>query len=165
MAVERGIGSINGISIANIGKIGVVEKANMWSKCGQQEQASLFRSLLNGGWQTYSQGKNNASFTCTSENNRTSGRTYFQYIGNNGRMRYEFTFNKSSGTNRGEWLVAASLYSDFRTLIGSSAIDGSGNITASFVVSDSTSAIYLGIVSSPTNSQSSSINNLIVSVA
>lgn len=77
MAEELGIGKVSGIPIADVGKMGVVAKANAWSKNGEQRQQSLFRSLIpGGGLGNYGNGKNSASFSAQG-GGRAVGYIYF----------------------------------------------------------------------------------------
>ena len=165
MAQEYGIGKLSGVPISSVGKMGIVPKANVWSRNGEQRESSLFRTLSDAGWATYTAGKNAASFTATSASG-VLGIAMFTYTQNDGRKTYTFTFNKNAATSAGAWIIAASTTPDFSNiLIPTSSIDGSGNITASIPVKDRTERIYLGIISSPSNTQTASISNLIVTAS
>ena len=165
MADTLGIANISGTSIANLENRSGTSKANIWDINGEQRQSSLFRTLSDAGWATYTAGKNAASFTATSALG-VVGISMFPYADNDGRKTYNFSFNKNVGTNRDEWVIAASLSSTFNPpFLATTSIDGSGNITASISVTNRTQSIYLGILSSNRNTQTASISNLIVTAS
>ena len=94
MAESRGIASINGVAIANVGKDAGVSKANIWSIGNTQRQFSLFRTLLNSSWASFTQGKNTASFQAVGASG-TNDVVYFQYDGHVSGDSYTFDFNKT----------------------------------------------------------------------
>lgn len=94
MSVTQGIGKINGVAIGNIAKEAGVAKANIWSIGGTQRQTSLFRTLLNSSWASFTQGKNSASFTAVGSSG-TNAVVYAQYDGHVSGDSYTFTFNKT----------------------------------------------------------------------
>jgi len=164
MAEELGIGKISGIPIANVGKMGVVAKANAWAKSGEQRESSLFSNLLNNGWSTYTAGKNSASFTA-SPSSGTLGYTYFSYGSNDGRNTYNFKFNKIGATTAENWIVGISIYPDFRTLLGHVGISGEGTLTPSIAIRDRTSTIYIGVLCGGQAIETATINDLTVNIS
>ena len=94
MSVTQGIGKINGVAIASIAKEAGVAKANIWSIAGSQRQTSLFTTLLNSSWASFTQGKNSASFTAVGSNG-SNAVVYAQYDGHVSGDSYTFSFNKT----------------------------------------------------------------------
>ena len=166
MAQEFGIASISGVAIANVGKRSAVSKANMWSTSGQQRQASLFRSLINSGWASYSQGKNSASFQAVGSAS-SKGFVYFSNPNHTIGQTYNFTFTKDA-TDAGKiWTITISSNDTFDAvgeLNGASLTPSAGavnvSITANFVP---TGTAYIGIIkASPTSTDSIQVTDLIV---
>jgi len=166
MAVSRGIASINGVAIANVGKDGVVAKANIWSISGEQRQASLFRSLLNSGWASYSQGKNSASFTAVGSAS-SRGFVYFAYPNHTIGQTYNFTFTKDATDSGKVWTITISSNDTFDAVgqLNSTTLtpsEGAVNvyITANFVP---TGTAYIGIIKqNATSTDSIQVTDLIV---
>tara|TARA_R100000278_G_C5474878_1_gene165944 strand:+ start:1436 stop:1939 length:504 start_codon:yes stop_codon:yes gene_type:complete len=166
MAVSRGIASINGVAIANVAKDGGVTKANIWSISGEQRQASLFRSLINSGWASYTQGKNSASFTAVGSSSG-KGFVYFSYPNHTIGQTYNFTFTKDATDAGKNWTITISSNNTFDAvgeINGTTLTPSAGavnvSITANFVP---TGTAYIGIIkTSPTSTDSIQVTDLIV---
>jgi len=166
MAVSQGISKISGVVIGNIAKEAGVTKANIWSVAGEQRQPSLFRSLINSGWASYSQGKNSASFQVVGS---ASGRGFVYFANPNHTIgqTYNFTFTKDA-TDAGKiWSLMISSNTTFDATGESTAvsISSSAGTVNSSVTSNNTPTgnAYIGIVKdNATSTDSITVTDLIV---
>lgn len=166
MAVAQGISKISGVAIGNIAKEAGVAKANIWSIAGEQRQPSLFRSLINSGWASYSQGKNSASFQAVGS---ASGRGFVYFANPNHTIgqTYNFNFTKDATDAGKVWSLMISSNTTFDAVgqvsavgISPSAGTVNGNLLAN---STPTGTAYIGIVkSSATSTDSITVTDLIV---
>jgi hypothetical protein len=167
MAVTQGIAKINGVAIGNVAKTGGVTKANIWSLSGEQRQASLFRTLQNSGFATYTPGKNSASFSATGSGTSTA-QVFFQYDNHVAGNQYNFQFNLNA-TIAGSKIWACSLSADssFTTDVVATGFttNTTGAKTATSIAYNVTnSTIYIGIkLTVSSNTSTCDISDLIVS--
>ena len=165
MAQTLGIAKINGVAIANVGKEAGVSKANIWSVAGEQRQASIFRTLTNTNWASYTQGKNSASFVAVGSSSARA-QVYFQYDNHSSGDTYNFSFRKT-GTQGGRVMeLRISENADLLSFTGGGAVDLgalSGSLTQSITASSTNSRIYIGFLKSNSASTDTlDISNLIV---
>lgn len=168
MAESRGIASINGVAIANVGKDGGVSKANIWSIGNIQRQASLFKTLQNQNWGTFTQGKNSASFEGVASGS-SSAQTYFQYDSHSAGNTYRFTFNKANSTTTKTFACSASENLAFDTSGNTLNIPiptGTGSQSVDVTYTSSSSTIYLAVslVGIASASNSIVVQDLLVNV-
>ena len=165
MAVSRGIRAINGVMIGNVAKTSGVTKANVWSLSGEQRQPSLFRTLLNSGWGSYTAGKNSASFTAVSNNSRAF--VYFENTAHARGQTYNFTFTKDATDGGKTWACIVSANATFNSggttnavAMPTAAGATSVSVTASLVPNGTA---YIGIVMDvATSTDSIQVTDLIV---
>ena len=166
MAQEFGIASISGVAIANVGKRSDVSKANIWSISNQQRESSLFRTLTNNGWASYTQGKNSASFTAVGS---SSGRGFVYFANSNHTQgdTYNFNFTKDATDGGKTWSIAISSNTTFDAigqLNGASLTSSAGVVNTSITATNvPTGTAYIGITkASATSTDSIQVTNLIV---
>lgn len=164
MAEEFGIASISGVPIANVASKNGVAKSNIWSTSGQQRQASLFKSLSNQNWGSYTQGKNSASFSVATANGAVCA-VYFSVANHTQGTTYNLNFTKSATISGKAWLCSASVSTNFggsgtnATALPSAAGATSVNVATNLVPSGT---IYIGIVfNSPSASDTLEVRDLI----
>ena len=166
MAVAQGISKISGVAIANVAKEAGVTKANIWSVAGEQRQASLFRSLINSGWASYSQGKNSASFQAVGSASGV-GFVYFANPNHTIGQTYNFTFTKDA-TDAGKiWSIMVSSNTTFDAAGETSAqgiTNSAGAVSASIPANNTpTGTAYIGINKvSASSTDSITVTDLIV---
>tara|TARA_R110002012_G_scaffold76453_1_gene192939 strand:- start:273 stop:776 length:504 start_codon:yes stop_codon:yes gene_type:complete len=166
MAVSHGISKINGVVISNIAKTSGTLKANIWSLSGEQRQPSLFRSLINSGWASYSQGKNSASFTAVGS---SSGRGFVYFANPNHTIgqTYNFNFTKDATDAGKTWTLAVSSNVTFDALgqlNGVALTSSAGAVNVSLVATNvPTGTAYIGInKANATSTDSITVTDLIV---
>ncbi len=165
MAQEFGIASISGVAIANVGKRSAVSKANMWSTSGQQRQASLFKTLSNQNWSSYTQGKNSASFSVATANGVACA-VYFSVANHTQGTTYNLNFTKSATIGGKSWSIVASV----STAFGGSGTNNTAMPTASGVANVNlitslvpSGTIYIGIVfNAASGSDTLTVSDLVV---
>tara|TARA_B100001093_G_C26643724_1_gene934388 strand:+ start:87 stop:590 length:504 start_codon:yes stop_codon:yes gene_type:complete len=164
MAVTQGVAKINGVAIANVSKDGGVAKANIWSIGSTQRQASLFKTLLNQNWGSYTAGKNSASFSATGSGS-SSAQVYFQYDNHSAGDTYTFTFNKQNTTTTKTFACSASQNTAFDTSGNTQNIPiptGTGVQSVTNTYAGTNSTIYLAISLVGASTNTIEINDLIV---
>ena len=168
MAVTQGIAKINGVAIGNVAKTGGVTKANIWSLSGEQRQASLFRTLQNANFGTYTPGKNSASFSATGSGT-SRAEAFFQYDNHVAGNQYNFQFNLNATIAGSKiWACSVAANSSFTTDVISTAFTtnttGAKNVTSvAYNVTNST--IFIGVILTvSSNTSTCDISDLIVSV-
>tara|TARA_Y100000385_G_C12996519_1_gene595196 strand:+ start:569 stop:1072 length:504 start_codon:yes stop_codon:yes gene_type:complete len=166
MAVTQGISKISGVGIANVAKEAGVAKANIWSIAGEQRQASLFRSLINSGWASYSQGKNSASFQAVGSSSG-KGYVYFANANHTIGQTYNFNFAKDATDAGKVWTLAVSSNATFDAvgeLNGGALTSSAGAVNVSLVATNvPTGTAYIGInKSDDTSTDSITVTDLIV---
>ena len=164
MAVSRGIANMSGVPIASVGTKNGVAKANIWDVSGEQRQQSLFKTLSVDGANTYSQGRNSASFRVSGSN----ARVFFPYTFNVANTNYQFVFN-ISGLRRDGWVCAISRSADFASDIIDGVFIGSSDGNKSIVVNSSSLRVrdvYIGIWNEPNsgNLDRIEVSNLLVNI-
>ena len=166
MAVTRGIAKISGVPVATISKDSGVAKDNIWSFNGEQREASLFSTLTNTGWASYTQGKNSASFTAVGS---SSGRglVYFANPNHTQGDVYNYNFTKDATDGGKTWSLAVSSNATFDAigeLNGVALTTSAGVVNASVIASNiPTGTAYIGIIKAkPTSTDSIQVTNLIV---
>lgn len=165
MAQEFGIASISGVAIANVGKRSAVTKSNIWSTSGQQRQASLFKSLSNQNWTSYTQGKNSASFSVASANGAVCA-VYFSVANHTQGTTYNLNFTKTATISGKSWGIVASVNTNF----GGAGTQGVAMPTAAGVANVNlgtnlvpSGTIYIGIIfNAPSGSDTLQVTDLIV---
>tara|TARA_R110002167_G_scaffold21854_11_gene78830 strand:+ start:180 stop:686 length:507 start_codon:yes stop_codon:yes gene_type:complete len=167
MAVSRGISNISGVPIASVSTRNGIAKANIWDVSGEQRQQSLFKTLSVDGANTYSQGRNSASFRVDGIN----ARVFFPYAFNAVNTNYQFVFG-ISGLRENGWVCAISTTTDFGVtdIIGGESI-GSSDGNKSFVVNSGSQRVrqvYIGIWNDPNFAGGSrdtiDVSNLLVNI-
>ena len=167
MAVSRGIANMSGVPIASVGTKNGIAKANIWDVSGEQRQQSLFKTLSVDGANTYSQGRNSASFRVDGIN----ARVFFPYAFNAVNTNYQFVFG-ISGLRENGWVCAISTTTDFGVtdIIGGESI-GSSDGNKSFVVNSGSQRVrqvYIGIWNDPNFAGGSrdtiDVSNLLVNI-
>ena len=165
MAVSLGISKINGVAIGNVAKTGGVTKANIWSLSGEQRQASLFRTLQNADWGSYTPGKNSASFTAVGNNSRAF--VYFENTAHSRGQVYNFSFTKDSTDGGKTWACVVSSNATFNATGQTSAVAiptaaGATSLSVTASVTPNGTA-YIGIVMDTASSTDSiQVTDLIV---
>lgn len=165
MAETQGISKISGTIVSNISRVSGSILTNIWSIEQTQRQASLFQTLLNTNWASYSQGANSASFQAVGS---SSGRAqvYFQYDNHTSGDTYDFSFIKTGTTGGRIMELRISEDADLVDLTGGGVVDVgalSGSQSLSISASTTNSTIYIGFLKANGASTASlEIQNLIV---
>lgn len=165
MAEIQGIAKINGVLIANVAKDAGVAKANIWSIGNIRRQTSLFKSLSNQNWASYSQGVNQGSFTATGSSSSTA-QVWFQVTGHTSGDTYQFDFTKGNTTPTKVFSCAASNSTAFDASSNTLNIPiptGTGVQSVSVTYADTNSTIFLSISKVlQSSTESITIENLVV---
>tara|TARA_R100000005_G_C4993005_1_gene200145 strand:+ start:1639 stop:2142 length:504 start_codon:yes stop_codon:yes gene_type:complete len=164
MAGYQGISKVSGVNITNIAKIGSITKDNIWSVSGEQRIPSLFKTLQNSDWASYTAGVNSASFVAVGSSSSRAF-VYFQYDGHTNGDTYKFNFDKT-GTSAFR-TMACSISRDATFATDTSNLDislDSGSVTKTITYNRGTgSTIYIGLIKDNASSTDTlNISNLTI---
>ena len=162
---EQGISRISGTIVTNISRVSGSTLASIWSVSGEQRQASLFSTLQNTNWASYTLGSNNASFVAVGSSS-SRAQVFFQYDNHSSGDTYDFEFDKTGTTGIRIFEVRISTNPDLFSVSGGGLVDigaQSGLLKPSITASTTNSTIYIGFYKgNSTSTDTLTIDNLLV---
>ena len=149
MAGYTGIGKINGVAIANIGKLSGKAKADVFDVSSTPRQTNLYKTLTNSaGWLSYTQGVNYASFVAVGQSG-SNQTVLFADTNHSAGDTYNFTFNKTGTFGNRIVELRVSQVDTLANTTGGGAFDvgsSSGAVSTSISTTSTNTTMYIGFI-------------------
>ena len=149
MAGYDGISKITGVAIGNVAKASGVLKTNVFSVGGEPRQSNLYKTLTDsGGWGSYTQGVNYASFIAVGQNG-SNQTVLFTDTNHSAGDTYNFTFTKTGTFLNRIVELRVSQVDTLANISGGGAFDvgsSSGSVSTSISTTSTNTTMYIGFI-------------------